>query len=108
MMHGVGATCVGVRARVPGASADAIKLEVRLLRVVEQGALTDALAGELIAELRGILTRGGSQRQLSWIRDYVELLQILADRTAHAKKGFRPEAPRWHTSVTLRGWQDAT
>jgi pimeloyl-ACP methyl ester carboxylesterase len=92
----------------PGASADAIQLEVRLLRLVEQGALTDALAGELIAELHGILTRGVSQRQLSSILDYVELLQILADGATHKKKGFRPQAvPLGLIAEALRAWEVA-
>ena len=77
----------------PGAIADAIKLELRLLRLVATGELKESDANALIEEQKGILTRGASQRQLSSLLDYVELLQVLIAGATHKKNNFRPQAP---------------
>ena len=90
----------------PGASADAIKLELRLLKHMEQGTLTDPGADALIADLQEILTRGASQRQLASLLDYVELLQTLAEGATHKKTSFRPQAvPLARIAEALRAWQ---
>jgi tetratricopeptide (TPR) repeat protein len=77
----------------PGASADAINLELRLLNQVAEGALGEPEADAHIAELRTILKRGASQRQLSSLLDYAELLQVLSEGATHKKTSFRPQGP---------------
>ncbi len=77
----------------PGATADAIKLELRLLRRVADGELSQSDADALIAEQKEILARGASQRQLASLLDYVELLQVLSAGATHKKNSFRPQAP---------------
>jgi hypothetical protein len=90
----------------PGASADAIRLEVRLLRLVAEDGLDQVAADELVAELKRVLTRGVSQRQLSSILDYLELLRILAEGATHKKKHFRTQAPLLaRIAEALREWQ---
>lgn len=76
----------------PGASAGAINLELRLLKQVAEGGLGEPEADAHIAELRTILKRGASQRQLSSLLDYAELLQVLSEGATHKKTSFRPQA----------------
>jgi len=91
----------------PSASADAIKLEVHMLRLVEEGALLEERAEELVAQLRGILARGVSHRQLSSILDFVELLQVLSEGATHKKRRFHPQAASLaRIGDALRAWQD--
>jgi hypothetical protein len=77
----------------PGASAGAINLELRLLKQVAEGGLGEPEADAHIAELRTILKRGASQRQLSSLLDYAELLQVLSEGATHKKTSFRPQGP---------------
>jgi hypothetical protein len=90
---------------LPGASADAIKLEVRLLRLMKEGDLNDRETDEVIAGLKAVLTRGVSYRQLSSILDYVELLHTMAEGATHKQKRIQGQAPQLQRIVAaLRDW----
>ncbi len=90
----------------PGASADAIQIEVGMLRHIERGTLNDEEAGKLIEQMRQILTRGASRRQLASMVDYAELLRFMTEGATHKQKTFRPQAPILaRITAALREWQ---
>lgn len=77
-----------------------------MLRLLEQGGLSEERAEELIAELSGILTRGVSHRQLASILGFVELLRVLSEGATHKRRRFHPQAaPLSRIAGALRAWQ---
>jgi len=90
----------------PGASADTIKLEARLLRSVGQDVLQDAAADQFVGELHEVQKRGASHRRLASLLDYIELLQILAADATNKRRRFRPQAASLaRIGRALREWQ---
>lgn len=93
-------------AQQPGALADAIRIEVRILQALAEGVLTEAHAEGLAAALLAVLRRGASQRQLASLLDYVELLQTLSEGATHKRGHFRPQATSLgHIAAVLRAAQ---
>nr|WP_269747360.1 CHAT domain-containing protein [Imhoffiella purpurea] len=89
----------------PGASADAIKLELSLLMRLRHYALTGSETETHIAELKGIITRGASYRQLSSLLDYADLLRILCEGASHKTSSFHSQTtPLERITDVLEDW----
>lgn len=102
----IGRRTPGYEQEQPGALADAIRIEVRMLQALARGELTQSYAEGVAAALLAVLDRGASQRQLASLLDYLEFLQTLSEGATHKRASFRPQAaPLAHIAEALRTWQ---